>query len=391
MVKRPTDSARSSSKGWGFFVFIILIGLGAMTPFVLQAVRDYRIAFLYQPTECQVLGERTVSSSSTSRLGGTSYTTSSSHKEFSWAYVVDGTRYVADGYDNHDGIMAEGQEMGNIYAGVRMPCWYDPADPEKSVLVRHFRAKFYWGASVPGLFILLGGGFLRRSLRRRPDYADVRVGKGERLAYRLSPIISTRGAVGCLSTIIIVLALFIVFVLPGISFGDVTPSLLGGLWPFLILGGIEVFLVYHWLRAMRAARVPDPVIEIDDHPLSPGQRTRLHFRLPGPAQLTSLKVSVLREKTDSRGTRISSQKVLFERENLNLAVAEEFDGKLVVPARAAASVKTLESVASWMVRVHRVLKSGVSYDTDYPFTVLAAEDAEAEEEVDEVEDANSDD
>jgi hypothetical protein len=391
VAKRPTGSAPPSRSGWGFFVFIILIGLGAMTPFVLQAIRDYRIAYVYEPTECQVLGEKTVSSSSTSRLGGISYTNDSSHREFSWAYVVDGTRYVADGYDNHDGIMVEGQETGNVSAGVRMPCWYDPYDPEESVLVRHFRAKFYLGALVPGLFLFLGGYFLWRTLRRGRDYADVRVSKGRRLKVRLSPVLSTRGIFGCLTVVILVLGAFIVLVLPGVSFGDVTPSLLGGLWPFLILGGIEAFLVYHWLRAMRAARVADAEIEIDDHPLSPGQQTRLHFRLPGPAQLALLKVSVLREKTDSRGTRTSGEKVLFERENINLAVAEEFDGKLAVSPRAAASLRTLQSVSSWMIRVHRVLKNGVSYDTDYPFTVLAVDDAPSAGDDDDTKDDASDD
>jgi len=120
VVTRRAASAQQARKGWPFFVFIILIGLGLMTPFVLQAIRGYRIAGICQPTECQVIGEKTHTSSSTSRLGGHWYTTDSSHQEFSWSYTVDGTRY-----------MAEGQEMGNIYPGVRMPCWYDPAAPAR--------------------------------------------------------------------------------------------------------------------------------------------------------------------------------------------------------------------------------------------------------------------
>ena len=197
----------------------------------------------------------------------------------------------------------------------------------------------------------------------------------------LSPILSTRGIAGCLGTIITVLGLIIVFVLPGISVGDVAPSLLGGqVWLFLIAIAIEAFLIYHWLRAMRASRVPDPEVEIDDHPLSPGQQTRVHFCQPPCAQLVSLKVLVRCEKTGEKGTRTTSEKLLFECENLNLAVAEEFDGKLAVPARAAASVKTLQSATNWMIRVRRVLKSGTSYDTDYPFTVLTAGLDAADEE-----------
>ncbi|MBK9440830.1 MAG: DUF3592 domain-containing protein [Comamonadaceae bacterium] len=369
---RKATAAEQARKGRPFFVFIILIGLGVMTPFVLQAVRDYRIARVYQPTHCQVLDERTVSSSSRSQLGGTWYNNETAHTEFSWAYVVNATRYVAEGYDNHDGIMAGHQEMSGIHKGVHMPCWYDPADPEKSVLVRRFRAEFYLGALIPGFFILLGGWFLRSSLRRRPDYADVRVSQGARLPVRLSPIVSTRGVAGCLSIVIVVVALFLFVVLPRISFGDVAPSLLGGLWPYLIVGGIEAFLIYHWLRAMRAARVADPVIEIGAHPLSPGQQTQVYFSQPGPVHLATLKVVVLCERTDGKGTRTSHEKALLTRENLEVVIAEDFTGELVVPARAAASLKTLQSVVSWMVRVRRVLKNGTRYETDYPFTVLAA-------------------
>lgn len=378
--KKRTSAAEQARKGWPFFVLFILVGLGMMTPFALQAVRDYRIAQVYQPTTCQIVSRKTVNSSSKSKLGGTWYTSEASHTEFSWAYVVNATRYVAEGYDNHDGIMADGQEMGNLSPGVRMPCWYDPVDPTQSVLVRHFRATFYLGALIPGLFILAGGGFLRKSLRRRTDYAEVRVSKGDHLPIRLSPILSTRGIAGCLSMVILVLALVIFGILPLLSFGNITPSLLDGMWPYLILGAIEIFLIYHWLRAMRASRVPDPLIEIGVHPLSRGQQTPVHFYQPGPVDLTALKVDVLCERTDGSGTRTSNVKTLFERDYSGVVVAEAFDGMLVVPPRAAASVKSLQSVVSWMIRVRRVLKNGTRYDTDYPFTVVVAiEDAEDEE------------
>ena len=342
------------------------------TPFILQAIRDYRIAFRYQETECQVLRERTVSSSSTSRLGGTWYATSSSHQEFSWAYVVAGTRYVADGYDNHDGLMVEGQETGNVYPGVRMPCWYDPADPEKSVLARNFHARFYLGALIPALFIVFPGWLLWRTVRPRQTYADVRVGRGQRLPFRLSPILSSRGIAGCLTVIIVALAAVMVFVLPRMAVGTVTPSLLGDLWPFIIVGGIEAFLIYHWWRAMRAARRADAVIEIGAHPLQAGQKAAFHLRLDGPGRLAAIKVSVLLERDGSGGTRVSNERILFERENVDLTTGLSFDGEIRVPPRAAPSLKTLQSVASWMLRVHRVTADGLSYDTDYPFTVVAA-------------------
>lgn len=322
-----------------------------------------------------------MNSSSSSVLGGSRYNTDTAHREFSWSYRVNEAHYFAEGYDNHDGIMATGQEAGGIHAGLRTTCWYDPANPQKSVLARNFQPRFYLGALIPGFFVLLGGGLLRRSLKRRPDYADVKVSQGEQLPFRLSPILSTRGIVGCLSIIILVLTLVIFGVLPLIRFGNVAPSLLGGLWPYLILGAIEAFLIYHWMRAMRAARVPDPVIEIGAHPLSRGQQTSIHFFQAGPVDMSSLKVVVLCERTDGQGTRTSNEKILMERSDLDVVVAEQFDGKMSIPPRAAASVKTVQSVVSWMVRVQRVLKNGTRYETDYPFTVLATADTAMDEPV----------
>ena len=95
--------------------------------------------------------------------------------------------------------------------------------------------------------------------------------------------------------------------------------------------------------------------------------------------MSSLKVVVLCERTDGQGTRTSNQKILLERSDLDVVVAEQFDGKMCIPPRAAASVKTVQSVVSWMVRVHRVLKNGTRYETDYPFTVLASSDAAVDE------------
>ena len=156
-----------------------MVGLGLMTPFALQAILDYRIACVYQQTECEILGERSFTMSHLSALGGRWMEAHHAHTVFRWAYQVQGKSFSAEDYDNHEGIMADDEEMPLLKKGDKHACWYDPAAPEKSVLVRRFRAKFYLGALIPGSFVLLGGFFLRGAFRRKPQQSDTFISQGE--------------------------------------------------------------------------------------------------------------------------------------------------------------------------------------------------------------------
>ena len=363
MARQPySDPAR---KAWPFLALFVVVGLGFMTPFVLQAVRDYRIAKVYQPTEGEITGEREITSESRSTLGGRWVTTHSSHKVYTWAYKVGRGSYVAEGYDNQDGVMTEPQEMANLSKGMKHECWYDPAAPEKSVLVRHFHPRFYLGALIPGSFILVGGTLLAGVLRRRPMKTDAWVGKGERLEFRLSPAISTRGLVGCLGLVIVVLGLFIAFVLPRLG-----ASLLGGIgWLYLICIAIEGFLIYHLVTAVRAARVPDPVVEIAQEPLRAGMTTKLYVRHPGPANLDSLQVQIVCETIGQSGTRVAYKHLVTDRKAVQIGEDLELNETFSLPATASPSMKTVQMATNWCVRIRRQLAGGMSYDTDYPFHV----------------------
>lgn len=371
MPKPYADPAR---KAWPFLALFVLVGLGLLTPFVLQAIRDYRIAFVYVPAEAEIMSERTVTSESTSKLGGQWVTSQSSHREFTWSYRVGSRHYVAEGYDNHDGIMADPQETGNITKGIKHECWYDPSAPEKSVLARKFHAKFYLGALIPGAFILIGGAMLRGVLRRKPMKAAVFISQGERLRHRLSPAISTRGILGCLGTLVAVIALFILLVLPKINIGDASPSLLGGKdWLYLICIGIEGALIYQLWSKGRAALIPDPVVEIDHEPLSAGQSTRLFVRQPGPAPLASFQIQIICETIGQSGTRIAHKQLVAERAAIQVTTAEEFNETFTLPDKGQPSKKTAQSAVTWSVRIRRKLANGSSCDTDYPFRVMRKE------------------
>ena len=373
MPKPYSDPAR---KAWPLFLLFVLVGLGFMTPFVMQAVRDYRIAKVYEQTSCDIVSERAVTMSSHSTLGGRWVESQSTHTEYTWRYAVNGLKYTAEGYDNHDGIMADFQETGNLQVGAQHECWYDPVAPEKSVLVRHFRAKFYLGALIPGSFILIGGVFLRGALRRKPAKTDADISKGDRLRYRLSPVVSTRGILGCLGVAIIVVGLVTILVLPKISVGQAGGLLTGDAWKYIIALGLEGFLIYHLLRNRQAALVPDPIVEINDEPLAPGQTTQLYIHHPGPAQLASLQVQVICEKVGT-GTRVAHKHLILERKALRISQSEDFLETFTIPAKAPPSLKTVQTVTNWCIRVRRKLVNNVSYDTDYPFHVETRGDGKA--------------
>jgi hypothetical protein len=372
MDKTYSDPAR---KSWPFFLIFVLVGLGFLTPFVLQAMRDFRIAYKYQPTECQVMDRHSVVSTSSSQLGGHWYKTEHAHDEFTWNYTVAGQRYAAKGYDNHDGIMTGSQEMGNISVGTHMACWYDPSAPEKSVLVRNFQPRFYLGALIPGSFILLGGLLMRGVLRSKRQKVDVPVSQGEHLRYRLSTTLSTKGVMGCLGIMVLVLGMIIVLVLPKLSAGNITPSIFGGNeWLYIVCAVIEGFLIYHFARALRASKVADPIVEIDAEPLQPGQHAKLYLCQPGPAQLASFQVQIICEKIDQNGTKAAYMAVLLERKDMRLAGPEVFNETFSIPDDASPSAKTVQTATNWYVRVRSQFANGKPYDTDYAFRVHEAQD-----------------
>ena len=172
---------------------------------------------------------------------------------------------------------------------------------------------------------------------------------------------------GCLGAVVVALGLFIALALPRIG-----SSLLGGIgWLYLICLAIEGFLIYHLARAARAARVPDPVVELAQEPLLPGQTTQLYIRHPGPVDLASLQAQIVCEKIGQNGTRVVHKDLVFERKTVRIEDALEISETFTVPPTAAPSIKTVQTATNWCVRIRRQLGSGASYDTDYPFHVQA--------------------
>jgi len=79
---------------------------------------------------------------------------------------------TTSGYDSWDGRDAKSADYSRFRVGEKYPCWYDPADPAKAVLVREWRPARYWAALIPLALIFFGGVLLRAVLGGPPSPAE---------------------------------------------------------------------------------------------------------------------------------------------------------------------------------------------------------------------------
>ena len=374
-TEEPARKPPRHDRRWMFFALFVMVGLLALIPFAMQAVRDYRIARVYEQTECEIVSHRMVDTTTFFRWSGGSRTEDRhSHPEFTFKYRAGGQVRIASGLDNHDGVMADFEDWRYFADGGTYPCWYDPADPDKAVLLRKTEWKFYLGALIPAFFILIGGNLMRLALRTKPDYGRGARWRGLRLRYRLAPTLSHQRLTGCLLSIIIVLALALIGIWSAPWDTRTTQILSPMFYLFAIVAGIEGFIMYHFIRAVRAVGAPEPEVEIDDEPLLPAQTTAINILQRGPLKARSYKVLLVCEEVSS-DTRTPVKTTIIEHDDLEIrdggdASARTFTANFTVPAKAKPSSRELQFIRTWNIRVQRKLDAKTELQTDFPFRVL---------------------
>ena len=368
--KRPGRDNR-----WMFFALFVIVGLLALIPFAIQAVRDYRIASMYEQAECEIVAHRMVETTTIYRWGGGDRTEQrSSHPEFTFKFRAEGGAHIVTGLDNHDGVTAPFESWRDFHVGGRYPCWYDPADPEEAVLLRRFEWKFYLGALIPVFFILVCGNLMRRALSAKHDYGRGAKWRGVRLRYRLAPTLSHQKLTGCLLLIIIMLALALIGIWVAPWHTRTTQILSPMLYLFGIVAVIEGLIIYHFIRAVRAVGVAEPEVEIYDEPLLPGQSTALSILQRGPLKARMYQVLLVCEEVSS-DTRTPVKEKLIDQDLVEIRDAEEFNARtftarFTVPAKARPSTRGLQFIRTWNIRVVRKLDEKSKLETDFPFRVL---------------------
>ncbi len=187
---------------------------------------------------------------------------------------------------------------------------------------------------------------------------------------RLAPELS-RGA-----TLVSLVIVFIVF----------TAALLGALvwalqdwtrlgdWGFylLIAIGAEAWLIRFTMSAMKAMRIPDPVVEIDHELIKRGDKMKVSVRQQGPARFDIFRVAVVCERQGSGGAGKENQKVLMVKKDLDVGGQAPFANVLdaVIAADASPSDKALQTLITWKVVVRRTKKGLWGLDREYVFRVV---------------------
>jgi Protein of unknown function (DUF3592) len=361
MIGNLSDPAR---KAWPLLAIALLLGVLGLAFFAQQGLRDYRVFHGYEPAQCTVTGAGVLSSTMNAGQGRLRHPMTTFATQYTFEHDAGGKRITSIGSDNLDGVMGgvEGLRVGQVY-----PCWYDPAEPVQAVLARQFRPLFYAPAFIPLLFVVIAGSMLLRVLGPGPAITIADGGRGDALAVRLKPDLSRGGA---LTGVGIVFVLFTAALLGALAWGMQDASRLWD-WGFFLLIAIaaEVGLVRFMMGAMKAMRIPDPIVEIDHEPVKRGDKVRVSVSQQGPARFDLFRLALVCER---QGKGKGSQKILMSRKDVDIEghapLANVMDA--AIDADAPPSDNTMQAIITWKIVVKRTRKGVLGLDRDYVFRVV---------------------
>jgi hypothetical protein len=368
-------ASKTWRRAWPLFAAATVFGLGFLVQWPLQAVRDYRTLRLYEPTVCTVLATRTIRSRTSGWIGGRTFAHDYFLPEVTFRYEVDGRSYTKSGYDNYDGRMSANEAV-SFEVNARVPCWYDPAQPEQAVVARSFSWAYYGSGVIPLVLTLIPANFLLVALRTRPRPVKLSTSAGSVYAVRLSPEFTNREAlVWRLAIAILLCAGLLVYV--GYAVQQHGP--IGAIdhfgFFFLLFAAGDGYVFWLAWQSLRVARLPNPTIEVDREPARPGEPLSVAVGLPGPLTFRELKVTLVCER---RGPRRSATPVRHR--VLNEAAGTVVEGgwltrtaTVEIPADAEPSESDGDRLTTWTIVVRLKTDDGASLMHEFPFRVLAPE------------------
>jgi Protein of unknown function (DUF3592) len=391
---RRTGSSRFGSVGealfFGFFLVVGCLALWAMGSFLV--VPEWRANRHFSETTCTVL-EKHVGQSSEAE-------SPRFRPEIEIEYRVDGETYRPTTYDAAGmySISRESAEqaLDRFEVGEKYPCWYDPIDPGRAVLVLGYSGWLYLSLLVPISFIAIstrrliyiwlnwGTSAERRSVMSRPNVpsdANWTNSPGTHLAYRL-PIAATPGwtLFAVLTACLVwngIVAAFVVMAVKTHLAGEPDWLLTAFVVPFVVIG--IMLMGYLFRQGILTAGVGATRLEISNHPLYPGGEYEVFISQAGRFTLTSLNLFLVcqeratyRQGTDTR-TDICTvyRRCLFTVENVELEDHKPFDGRcrLDIPPSAMHSFNSDHNEIGWKLVVRGCVASRPNYERDFPVLV----------------------
>ncbi len=336
-----------------------------------------------------------------------------------WTY--DARFHRGRGYDS--GIESQQQILNKFVVGEKVPCWYDPNHPDQAVLVYGFHWYTWVLLLLPLSFIVIGGsgaGYIginwgksterRAVLRQRasqleifepdndysddefpavPQATDLTNSPGVRLKYRLPIERSTTwrmivaGAVFLVVTTITVLFLRMAVLTHVENDPDWLLTVFAGSW--LIVSAAT--LVYFLRQVVSNTRAGMTIVEIDSHPLYPGEEYKLFVSQTGRLRLKRYDVSLCCEEiaTFKQGTntRTTRKRVywqpLLRKEDVRVKQNDPLEAELSisVPEQSMHSFKTMHNEVHWQLVVHGKPESMPAFKRQFPVHVYPAPQREA--------------
>jgi hypothetical protein len=165
---------RSRARGSGPVVAVV-IAVGFCTLFVPLALDDWRTLRSFRETACTVLDTRMRVGTEASRVARgrnvPATTTTSYQPLLALRYVADGRPTISTGYGTGSRLSIGGaaraeREYAGWTIGEQVPCWFDPEDTGRVVVVRGFGGAYFF-ALLPLALLAYGAGALLR--RRAPE------------------------------------------------------------------------------------------------------------------------------------------------------------------------------------------------------------------------------
>jgi hypothetical protein len=338
-----------------------------------------------------------------------------------WTYDI-WTFDPAGGYST--GKEEKERILDRFKVGLKYPCWYDPEDPNRVVLVRAYRWWYGLLFILPVAFVLIGAArlvyllfFASKSAERRsafvqkaaklapfdapgkalaeypaiPGGVELTDSPGTTLAFRL-PISSTPSWVmaAVVSASLIwngTVAWLLVVAIRGHMRGQHDWFLTLFALAFAAAG---VVLIVHAVRhAMVTTGIGPTLLEISDQPLRPGVDYRLFISQTGRLRLRKFEVHLVCEEeatfrhgTDTRKEtcRVAEQ-AIFEQEDFEVVRGAPFEVNcdIRLPEDVMHSFKSAHNEVNWRFVVRGHVSGWPDYERSFPVVVYPGENSNGEE------------
>ena len=412
--KRGTRNTRSDTIGgawWAVFSALFLVA-GCVVLFQLLSqvmIPEWRANNHFRETEGKVLDKRLQEKET--EEGDHVY-----RPQLLVGYDVSGEHYERWTFDAAQMFTSNRPRaqatIDSFTIGETRPCWYDPLNPSEVVLARGYswHAWLFLISPVPligigsaGLlyaWIHWGRSTEHRALRSAqaarlplidepgqlnrfpcvPSHQSYTDSAGTTLSYRLPSEPAAWSVLGLSMTTLVFLGTTLVFITMSVNgFRSGQPDWFITLLSALCLAGTVALAITTLRRCLISTGVGLTLIEINQHPLYPGEEFELFVSQPGSMTLNRLRLLLTcdEEARYQQGTHlnIAGQRVfeseLLSREGLTIQPGTPFEArlKLPIPASAMHSFECDHNKIQWRIVVDGDVANHPAFQRAFPLIV----------------------